>query len=66
MGGLIDVKWKGCELIIHDNDGDLRVTMLWWVSVRDSDQGDFRCDGAIDTSSCWCDIVHDESLKWFL
>ena len=23
MGGLIDMEWKGCELIIHDHDSDL-------------------------------------------
>ena len=43
MRGPIDIKRKGCELIIPDNNRDFRVTMVGrWVDVRDSDRGDFR------------------------
>ena len=51
MGGLIDVKRKGYELIIHDHDCDLWVTMVGWVDVPDSDWGDFKRQRAIDISS---------------
>ena len=30
----------GCELIIHDHDDDLCVTMLGWVGVPGKDWGD--------------------------
>ena len=44
--GLIDVKWKGSELIWYidlcDHGG---------VGVPDSDWGDFRCRRAVDKSS---------------
>ena len=33
MGGMIEMERKGCELIIHDHDCDLRVTMVGWVDV---------------------------------
>ena len=33
VGAMIDTERKGCELIIHDHDRDLRVTMLVWVDV---------------------------------
>ena len=42
---LIDMERKGCELIIHDNDCDLWVTM---VDVPYSDWGDFRRRRAVD------------------
>ena len=37
MGGPIDIEWKGCELIIHDHERDLSVTMVGWMDVLDSD-----------------------------
>ena len=49
--GLIDMKWKGCESIIHDHDYDLWVTMVGWVDVPYSDWGDFRRRRAVDISS---------------
>ena len=49
--GLIDMKWKGCESIIHDHDHELWVTMVGWVDVPYSDWGDFRRRRAIDISS---------------
>ena len=51
MGGLIDMERNGCELIIHDHDSDLWVTMVGWVDVPDSDWGDFKRQRAIDISS---------------
>ena len=49
MEGLIDMEWKGCELIIHGPDHDLWVTM---VDVPDSgDRGDFRNWLVADISS---------------
>ena len=51
MGGLIDMKRKWCELIIHDHDHDLWETMVGWVDVQNSDPGDFRCRRAVDISS---------------
>ena len=51
MGGLTDMELKGCELIIHDHDRDLWVTMVGWVDVMHSDWGDFRHWGAVDISS---------------
>ena len=51
MGALIATERKGCELIIHDHDCDLWVTMVGWVDVPYSDWGDFRRRRAIDISS---------------
>ena len=34
------MEWKGYELSIHDHDIDFCVTMVGWVDVPDSDQGD--------------------------
>ena len=51
MGRPIDLERKGCESSIHDNDIDFSVTMVWWVDVPDSDQGNFRCLCAIDISN---------------
>ena len=42
VGVLIDTERKGCELIIHDHDCDLWLTMVGWVDVPYSDWGDFR------------------------
>ena len=42
MGRLIDMEGKGCELITHDHNSDLRVTIVGWMDVRDSDWGGFR------------------------
>ena len=42
---------KGCELIIHDHDVDLWVTMAGWVNVQFSYLGDFRHWRAVDLSS---------------
>ena len=47
-----DVSWS----IIHDHYGcDLWVTMVVWVDVLDSDQGDFRHQRAVNTSSYFTD-----------
>ena len=45
------LEWKGCELIIHDHDRDLWVTLVVWVDVPYSDWGDFRRRRAVDISS---------------
>ena len=50
MRGLIDMEGKRSELIIHDHDHDLWVTMVGWVDVPDSDQGDFRRQGTVNIS----------------
>ena len=42
MRGAIDMERKGCESI-HDHDIDLCATIVEWVDLPDSDQGDFRC-----------------------
>ena len=34
MGGLSYLEQKDCELIIHDHERDLCVTMYGWVDVR--------------------------------
>ena len=47
---LIDMERKGCESIIHDNDGDLWVTMLGWVDVPYSNWGNCRRRRAVDIS----------------
>ena len=51
MGALIDTERKGSELIIHDHDCDLWVTMVGWVDVPHSDWGDFRRRRVVDISS---------------
>ena len=51
MGRLTDMERKGCELIIHDRDSALLVTMVGWVDVPDSDWSDFWLRGAINISS---------------
>ena len=38
--------------VIHDHDRDLFVTKMMCKELPDSDQGDFRCRRAVD-SSCW-------------
>ena len=51
-----DMVQKGYEWSIHDHDIDLCVTMAGWVDhvdVPESDQGDFRCQRAVDISSEW-------------
>ena len=50
--GLIDMERKGSELIIHDHDRDLSVTLVGLVDVPYSDWGDFRRRRAVDISSC--------------
>ena len=55
MGGLIDMEWKGCELIIHDHDCDLCLTLVGWVDVPYSDWSDLRRRRAVDISSFSCD-----------
>ena len=50
-GRLIDMERKGCELIIHDHDHDLWVTLVGWVDVLYSDWGDSRCRCAVGISS---------------
>ena len=55
MGGLIDMEWKRCELIIHDHDCDLCLTLVGWVDVPYSDLGDLRRRRAVDISSFSCD-----------
>ena len=51
VGALIYTERKGCELIIHDHDCDLWVTIVGWVDVLYSDWGDFRRRRAVDISS---------------
>ena len=51
VGGLIDMERKGCEVIIHDHERDLWVTMVGWEDVPYSDWGDFRRRRAFDISS---------------
>ena len=34
---MIEMERNGCELIIHDHDCDLRITMAGWVDVPHSD-----------------------------
>ena len=55
MAGLIDMKRKGCELIIHDHDRDLWINVVGWVEVPDSDCGDFRRRRAVDISISLCE-----------
>ena len=50
MEWLIDMEWKGCESSMHGHDIDLYVTMVEWVDVPDSDQGNFRRRHAINIS----------------
>ena len=53
MGWLIDMEQKGCESSVDDHDIDFSVTIVRCMDVPDSDWGDFRCQHAIDISSCW-------------
>ena len=46
----IYIRWKGCELIIHDHD--LWVTMVGCVDVLDGDLVDFICRHDAFDSSC--------------
>ena len=65
MGALIDMERKGCELIIHDHDRDLWVTMVGWMDVLESDWGDFRLRNAVDIYSfTMIPVKPTESLKW--
>ena len=55
MGGLIDMEWKGYQLIIHDHDRD-PVGNHGGVGVPDSDWGNFRLWRVVNISSfgiCW-------------
>ena len=47
IGGPIDNEQSG---VIHDHDRDLFVTKMWCKELPDSDQGDFRCRRAVDSS----------------
>ena len=49
MGGLIDIKQKGWEWVIHDHD--LLVTKVRCEDLLGSNRGDFRCRHAVDLSS---------------
>ena len=51
MGGPINIEQKGCESVIHDYDHDLLVTKVRCNDLLDSDQGDLRCQCAINSSS---------------
>ena len=48
VGGPIDIQQKG---VIHDRYRDLLVTKMRGKDLPDSDQGDFRCRRAVDSSS---------------
>ena len=48
VGGPIDIEQKG---VIHDRDRDLLVTKMRGKDLPDSDQGDFRCRRAVDSSN---------------
>ena len=52
MGRPFDMERKGRESSIHDNDIDFCVTMVWWLDVPDTDQGDFRRQRAVDIYIC--------------
>ena len=54
MGGPIDIVQRGLELVIHDHDCDHLVTKVRFKDIPDSDQGDFRCQRAVDSSSFTC------------
>ena len=43
MGRLINMERNGFELIIHDHDCHICVTMIGWVDVPDRDRGDITC-----------------------
>ena len=47
---MVDMEWKGYESSIHDDDTDFCVTMVAWVDIPDSDQGDFSRRPAIHIS----------------
>ena len=47
IGGSIDNEQSG---VIHDHDRDLFVTKMRCKELPDSDQGDFRCRRAVDSS----------------
>ena len=51
MGGPIDIKQKGWEMVIHDHDRDILVTTVRCKGLLGSDQGDFRCRCTVDSSS---------------
>ena len=65
MGRLIDIECKGCELIIHANEHNFCVTMIGWVDVQDSDQGDFRHWYAVDISSCIKNTKHHMKIHLY-
>ena len=44
---------KLCESVIHDHDNDLCVTILGRMGVQDSDWGDCKRQGVVDTSSLY-------------
>ena len=48
IGGLIGREQIGCESIIPDHDIDHCVNIVGWLDVSNSEQGDFRCRGAVD------------------
>ena len=50
--------WQWIIGVIHDHDRDLFVTKMRCKELPDSDQGDFRCWRAID-SSCWYPWLED-------
>ena len=51
MGQLIDIEQSGCESVIHDHDLEILMTKVRCKDLPDSDQGDFRCLCAVDSSS---------------
>ena len=53
MGGLIDIEQKGCESVILDQRHDLLVAKGRCEDLLGSDQDDFKCQCAIDTSSLY-------------
>ena len=50
--------WQWIIGVIHDHDRDLFVTKMRCKELPDSNQGDFRCWRAID-SSCWYPWLED-------
>ena len=48
MGGPIDIKQKGHELVILDHGCDLLVTKVRFKDLPDNDQGDFRYQRAVN------------------
>ena len=56
MGGSIDIAQRGWQQVIHDHDH--LVTKVKCMDLPDSDQGDFSCRRAVDSSS-WYSLADE-------